>query len=116
MKVIGRYDLGGETVELALRDGRGGNWDTRTPEKKLALLCIGMDDWPGVVGILLHEAVEFVAAKMGLRYRPSFDYAEDNGSSQFVMTHTQFSEVMMRVGVFLAVCLPDLAAAWRKKQ
>lgn len=114
-KIVGTYDLGGESVQLALREGDGGDWDSRTPEGRMPLLRVGddgSDSWPGVVGVLLHEAEELVSARMGLRFRPNPDFAGDNGSYVFLMTHTQYSELTARVGLFMAVCLPDLARAW----
>lgn len=114
-KIFGTYNLGGEPVQVALREGTGGDWETRTQENRMAILRVSGDDpdnWPGMVGVLLHEAEEFVASRMGLRFRPSPDFSGDNGSYTFLMTHTEYSELTARVGLFMAVCLPDLARAW----
>ena len=117
---VGVYDLGGESVTVALREGFGGDFSTRTPEREMTLIRIGAGtkdaEWAGAVGILLHEATEFVYMRMGLRYRPDPDYAFDNGAYLFIANHTQYAEICARVGLFLSHCLPDLSGAWKKWQ
>lgn len=117
-KIVGTYMLNDEPIVLALREGTGGDFTTRPETKQPAIISVGAGgpnaEWRFAVGILLHEAGEFVAVRMGLRYRPSGEFAMDNGSHVFLMTHTQYSELTARVGEFLAECLPDLCDAWRK--
>ncbi len=115
-KIVGTFELNDETVLLVLREGVGGNYLSRSDDRKSVLFQVGGDqtDWRDVVGSLLHEAKEFVDMRLGCRLEPSPNYAYDNGSYLFVETHTQHSEVCWRVGAFLAQCLPDLWMAWKK--
>lgn len=116
-KIVGTYDLWGETVLLKLREGIDGgflkNYDCKPTE-----MFLGADvgKWQSLVGILAHEAKEFLDTEMGCRYAVTGDAAKDNGSYLFVATHTQHSEMCARLGWFLADCLPDLSAAWKQWQ
>jgi hypothetical protein len=116
--IVGTFELNDEPVLLVLRAGVGGNYLSRSDDRKPVLFQVGGDQtyWRDVVGSLLHEAKEFVDMRMGCRFEPSPNYAYDNGSYLFVETHTQHSEVCWRVGAFLAQCLPDLERAWKQWQ
>jgi len=115
-KIIGVYPCGGEDVQLVLREGGGGEFYT-TPEKgHVARIKVGADSghgWPFLVGTLMHEVMEFAMTRAGLRFTPAPDYSLDNGNYLFAMTHTQFSEAVMRAAMFVAAALPDLAKAWK---
>ncbi len=115
-KIIGVYPMGLAQVELVLREGNGGEFYTFPEKGKVARIKVGADQkqWRDVVGVLLHEAFEFTAMQLALRYAPAPDLSRDNGNYLFVMTHTQFSDVSARAGEFISCCLPDLARAWDK--
>ena len=115
--IVGTYDLGAESVVLILRPGMGGDFHTRSdPPRKMPCISVGADSgsWQKLVAWLVHEVVEVVMMRMGLRYVPDVDYARDAAGYLFVETHAQHSEVCARVGWFLADCLPDLNKAWKK--
>jgi hypothetical protein len=78
-------------------------------------MWIGFDEeeWGRLVISVLHEAKEFVQMRMGLRFIPGVDYANDAAGYVFMETHAQHAEVCARVGWFLATCMPDVCKAWR---
>ncbi|MFH0981894.1 MAG: hypothetical protein V2A79_10175 [Planctomycetota bacterium] len=116
MTMVGSYNLGNEMVRLVLREGSGADLYVQPGDLHYPRFKIGADadTWGEIVTCLLHEATEFVAMKLWVRYHPSPDIAHDNGAYLFVLTHTQFGETCGRVGDFPADCLPDLKAAWKK--
>lgn len=113
---IGAYSLGSESVELFLRDGVGGNFSTRSDSEQQAAIYIGGDEpeWYMVVSAFLHEALEFAAMRMGLRFEPDIDIGRNASGYVFFATHTQFAEQVGRAAQFSAVALPALATAWKK--
>ena len=117
--IVGNYDLGPESVQLVLRGGSGADFYMNPGDGCSARIKIGMDghnqhEWGGIVGMLLHEALELSMTRMGLRYTPVPDYSFDNGQYLFAMTHTQFSEASARAAMFMASALPDFASARKK--
>lgn len=118
---VGVYDLGAESVEIALRAGTGADFTTRSGSigpRQMPLIALGadQDDWSRLVAALVHEVYEVSAMRMGCRFVPDLDYARDAGGYVFVATHAQHSEICARVGYLLVECLPDLATAWKKWQ
>lgn len=115
-KIIGVYPIGMSQVQLVLRGGTGGEYYVFPEKGSLARIKVGADQeqWRDVVGVLLHEAFEYTAMHLALRYAPAPDLSKDNGNYLFVMTHTQFSDVCARSGEFISCCLPDLGKAWDK--
>ncbi|MCE5324904.1 MAG: hypothetical protein LLG01_00670 [Planctomycetaceae bacterium] len=115
-KIVGTYRLGGQMVQVVLREGRGGEGYPLPGDIDYPRIKIGADsrDWQYVVGVAMHEASELVASYLHYRYGPTNMDADDLLSLVFIMTHPQFSELCARVGMFLADCLPDLSAAWKK--
>lgn len=115
-KIIGVYPIGIIQVQLVLREGVGGEYYTFPETGSLSRIKVGADhkQWRDVVGVLLHEAMEFTAMHLALRYAPAPDLSMDNGNYLFVMTHTQFSDVCARAGEFVSCSLPDLGREWGK--
>lgn len=117
--IIGTYKLGSEYVELVLcdRDGGGAFWamhdDTKRPRIEVGEK---QEHWWQVVAILTHEVYEFAFYRAGLRFCRTPDWAQDNGSYMFVMSHTDFSEANARAAHFITEALPDLARAWKKRK
>ena len=110
------YNLGCRKVRLKLNpDSTGGSFET-APADGIALIevGIGMDEWAKVAAVAMHEALELAMCEMGLRFRPSPDYSDDNGTWLFVMDHGQFAEAIARAAYFLAAALPDIATAYKK--
>jgi hypothetical protein len=114
--VVGTYYIGWEQIELVLRDDVGGEFYV-TPEKGcIPRIVIGADHdtWQEIVGILLHEAYEFIFERMRCRYSPADDLARDHSAYMFVISHVSFSEANARVSEFIIDALPNLKKAWIK--
>lgn len=112
-RLVGTYTLGYENVRLYLRDGVGGDLNTRPDNTGPAAIYIGSDmEWWYLVGVLLHEAFEFQTIRMGLRFKSDSSMCSSYADFLFVMTHEQFSDAMHRVGQFIDECLPDLKKAY----
>lgn len=113
---VGVYDLGSEPVELWIRSGRGGATSARPLEGKLARMDIGVDhdDFPDVLAVLVHEAVEYVMVRVGVEYVPFMDFSQESANRLIVETHCQHSEVCARAGIFMGVCVFDLHKAWKQ--
>ena len=116
-KPIGVFDAGTRNVELYIREGCGAEFHMQPSEKDQARITIGRDqEWLQIIGCLTHEIMEFTLANLGLRFSPAPDISQDNGSYYFSMNHTQFSEATIRAGLFLAVAIPALKKALKKKK
>lgn len=72
-------------------------------------------EWWRCLSVLLHETQELVAIQFTLRFQQSDPYADDAAAFVFLMTHTEFSEVVSVSAHFLAVVVPKLAARWSKQ-
>ena len=116
LRVVGTYQLGSHMVQVVFREGVGGEYFVLPGDIPHPRIKVGADqrDWSDVVEVLLHEAMEQEMEDLGYRWEPTNSVSRDRLGMMFVMRHPEFSEVCARVGLFLAVCLPDVAAAWRK--
>lgn len=117
-KKVGRYHLGIRDVDLYLRSGHGGDFESASEKNGIAEINIGASPrrWADVVSVLVHESAEMVLSDLHRRYRHSTDYADDHASYLFVINHSEFAEAMGRVGWFLSAALPNLAAAYKKNR
>ena len=115
MKKVGTYFIGHENVRIAFRPGNGGEFYLSPKDKGCALIVIGCEqnDWNTLVGVLLHEAIEFKLARQGNRFDPSPITTTSNASYMFMMTHEQMEDMASAVGPFLADCLPTVAKVWK---
>lgn len=108
---VGNYSIGNRTVDLvAVLDTVNGSFVMTSHEHKIALIEVGLlsKSWREVFDVLLHETTELAMTDAGLRYVPAPDYAYENGSYSFHMTHTQFSDIAAKVSEFLTPALPEL--------
>lgn len=114
-KIVGLYGLGSESVQLALRDGTGGDFNSAPAPGRVARINIGADpkEWQEVVSSLLHEAMELAMARMKCRYLPADDCGGDALGYLFILPHTDFSDACGRVADLVAGALPDLAKSWK---
>ena len=113
--IVGNYSMGCDDVQIVLREGDGGEFWTHPEVGAIARVKVGAaHTWNELVGVLLHEVIELQMTRLGYRLTPAPDYAKDNGSYVFLMTHTQFSEVVARCADCIAPALPDLATAFKK--
>jgi hypothetical protein len=109
-KLVGIFDAGTRNVELYIREGRDAEFHLQPEKNQQAKITLGTADykWWEIMSNLTHEITEFVLTDMGLRYAPAPDISQDNGNYYFAMSHTQFSEVTARVGLFLSEAMPVL--------
>ena len=116
-KKLGVFELGLHRVRLFATHGTGGAFSTLPGDNGPPQIEVGIDrnDWSFVVGILMHEAMEFSAHTMGFRFTPACDVACDNGGYMFLMDHTQFSEATARASEFVAAAIPVLEKHWKEK-
>lgn len=113
--LVGTYYLGHENVRIFLRSGNGGDFYFCPADKGSAMIQIGseQDHWHRIVGVLVHEAMEFGFARTGVRFDPAPCTTTSHASYVFMMTHEQMEVVASSIGPFLADCLPDLCKAWK---
>jgi hypothetical protein len=112
--------LNGVQTDVYTVSDECGGWFYFNPDpvkKSRPRIKVGLDvdEWYRCLATLMHEAMEAVTANLEYRFRPSCDLALDNGSYMFVMTHTQFSEVVACAADFMSVVVPKLAKVWERK-
>lgn len=114
-KFLGSFDAGLRYVDLYSREGMDAEFRFQPEVGKNARITVGVNDnWWTVLACLTHEIVEATAVDMGLRYTPAPDISKDNGAYAFFMTHTQFSEVIARAGLYLTRAIPALEKHWKR--
>jgi len=80
-------------------------WDNKT----IAKMLIGRDHaWRRVLAGLLHEAFEYDAVLLRLRFEPADICARRLSNVIFFWTHEQYGEICDDVGSFLAQVLPSV--------
>lgn len=116
-KKLGVFELGLHMVRLFAIHGTGGAFRLLPDDGGFPFIEVGIDrnDWPFVVGILMHEAMELSAHTMGFRFLPACDVSCDNGGYMFLMDHAQFSEATARAAEFVAPAIPALEKLWKEK-
>lgn len=112
---VGRYELGTWTVTLYLNPNEGGGSFDAVSDG-IEIVVGGKRPWAGVVGVLVHEAMELCLSDMRARFKPDIDYADSADGYLFAMNHEQFSEACARVGIFVASCINDLCDAYRRSK
>jgi hypothetical protein len=102
-KVLGKFALGPVMVELETDPNATGGWLSFLYEKKGARISIGTNatGFGRIYDVIMHEALEFAACQVCVRYRPDPDYADSSGGYYFAMNHEQFAEVVARASVFV---------------
>jgi hypothetical protein len=115
-RLVGTYDIGDGMCDIFLREGTGADFYFYYGNDKKPVILLGADysNWNEIVSLLVHESLEFTAARTKQRYQKS-DCAElDHGSYIFIMSHGAFTDCCARVGCLLADALPDICTAWKK--
>ena len=117
-QVVGDYEIGYECVRLVLRDGTGAEFYRLSDDVTLPTIVIGADQaaWRHVVARLLHESFELVYDRLGCRFYPSDDLANNSAAHVFMFDHQRFADCCAKVADFLAAALPDLQKAWKARQ
>ena len=117
-QVIGDDEIGYECVRLVLRDGCGAEFYRLSDDVTMPTIVVGADEgnWQHIVARLLHESFELVSDRLGCRFYPSGDLANNSSGYVFVLDHQRFADCCAKVADFLAVALPDLAKAWKARR
>lgn len=114
---VGTYRLGATNAEVfGSKHLYGGQFFFAPDDKALPSLKVSFlqEHWWEVVAILMHESFEYLAAQRGVRYRPCGDAINASDVFWFGFDHNAMSQIISDQGYFLAKCLPDVAAAWKK--
>jgi hypothetical protein len=117
--LVGTYTLGYDNVRIELDGDTAGGaaaiWYNPADGgcQKIVMSCKGRS-WADGVSSLLHEAMESMMHRRGMGYYRAHTLRETTDGYMFLMSHLRFSECCDWMGSFLAACLPDLSAAWRK--
>ena len=119
--LVGQYFLNLDSVKVYVNpysaDGHAqlpGHWQCKGKIHN-GFLTIGIQHhYEYSVGVLLHEAMEFVTVRLLLRYHADQGAHQGPDIGLFVLTHDQFSHITDTVGPFLADCLPDFNKAYRR--
>ncbi len=117
-QIVGDYEIGYEYVQLILRDGVGAEFDRLSDDVTIPTITLGSDEarWVHVVARLLHESFELVMDRLGCRFYPAGNLANDSSAYTFVLDHQRFADCCAKVADFVAVALPDLKKAWTARQ
>ncbi len=117
-QVIGDYEIGYECVHLVLRDGTGAEFYRLSDDVTIPTIVIGADnaDWQHIIDRLLHESFELIFDRLGCRFYPSGDLANNDAAWVFIFNHQQFADCCAKVADFLAIALPDLEKAWKARK
>lgn len=115
-KIVGIYDCGFEQIQLVLRDGLGGEFYS-CPEKgslpRIKVGAGGPNEWGSVVGVLMHEIMEFSMWRQDCRFTPDNRIRPlSHADYLFVMSHEKFNDCITKVAEFVHLALPDLAKAY----
>jgi len=116
-QVIGDYEIGYEMVRLVLRDGCGAEFYRLSDDVTLPTIVVGADEagWTQIIARLLHESFELVLDRLGCRFYPSGDLAQNSSAYTFMLDHQHFADCCARVAEFLAAALPDLERALKAR-
>jgi hypothetical protein len=115
-RLVGTYTLGYEGLELWGTDDTGGGFYFYQEKKLRPKIEVGLNYnyWADVLAVLLHEAQELAAARMGLRFERTHQMSNDMGSYVFIMSHVEFTEVVARAADLLSECEADLKTTWKQ--
>lgn len=114
--IIGIYEIGWEKVQIALREGVGGEFYFFPDDIACSEIVIGADSptWDKILARLLHETQEYSAARLQVRYFPREGLSGDLHAYLFVMTHPQFSEICSMAADCIYRCYDDLKKGWQE--
>lgn len=115
-KTVGLYRLSEHNCRLILRPGTGARFEMTPGDKGLATIYIGADEklFLYLMESLYHEAMEFTAAEMNVRFEHTNLYSFVGDRYYFFFDHRQFSEICARSVCFVDDCQSDLKKAWRE--
>lgn len=117
-EVLGIYRLGNFNVEVVLDWERfGGSFYFAPDDKGPPRLRVGMDDdvFANVLGVLMHEATEFILSNRGARLDYDDGWGRDASQYRFFFDHPTFSYTLDQLAWFVLKVLPDLTTAYNSR-
>ena len=118
-KLIGSYGRWDATrIEVYVDPNDNGGSGGISPEG-IHFMTVGLDleNWAEVFDVCLHEMLEIELVELGTAYRT--ETRMDCVSTRdriFLLSHTDFSEAVVRSSATLTRILPDLADAFNKRK
>lgn len=130
---VGKFDLGRDVVGLLAKCGEDPSGhvvmsfaDNSTPGQKayhskvegLNYIVVGLNHptWARCLGTLLHETMELVMMQLQCRYSNAESFSRSHAGYWFWFTHEQYTDMIERVGIFIARSQCALAALHRKRK
>lgn len=128
---LGNFDFGREVVGLLAEVGSGSgevNMSWANPKKShkayhsrvegLPYITVGLDQttWGMCLGVLLHEAVEFAMIQRQVRFRNEESHSKSLAGFTFIFDHEQYTDIIARVGPFIAACQTAMNKAWKARK
>jgi hypothetical protein len=123
LRYLGDFWLGHEKVSLIF-DPRteGASFDLSADikihpkEHGLGRIVIGKDSWRLMVSFLVHEAFEYAACRLHVRFQYSGKQSYDSADYLFAFDHPRFARISTMVGEFMAGALPELGKCCPKRK
>jgi hypothetical protein len=108
--------LGLENVRLLGYMGTGGDFQMCPSDGGAGKINIGLDYdlFSSVQAILLHEVLEFLMAKGGMRSVPDPAWNVGHDAYVFHFNHPQFTELCQNAAYYVNQVTPALEEAWTK--
>lgn len=118
-KHIGTFGCGFANVEVFTMEGeRGGEFyclpDSTSPPR----IKVGTDYryfWQAAQ-VMSHEAFEYLALTMGLRYEPSSKTTHASDTYSFFMNHSDMTQLIADHTYFMTKATPALEKAWKARK
>ena len=112
--VIGTFRLGSVRVRLDADPMlEGGEFNSMEATIKVGF---SQNNWGEVVGILLHEALEFNLMLRGHKFRAVPMSSYDSADCEFRFNHSEFGRACADAGSFMAEASPELFKVYHKLQ
>lgn len=113
---IGTYRLGHELVDLYGDEADTGGYFNLMTDNGYGRITIGLGYccMSEVLKVLLHETMEYLMTRAGVRFHSCGKTSDDAADYKFFFDHAQFSELCARQAVFIDACLVDLQKAFEQ--
>jgi hypothetical protein len=114
---LGVFEIGWENVLLIVDAETTGGSFTMCPKESVPEISIGIkyDKFQHVLGVLIHEAMEFALTRLQARYSPSLEIAGDHSAYLFSFNHVVLSESSYMVAEYINSAIEPLRKAWEER-
>jgi len=82
------------------------------PNGRALMRLNGTQDWPDLVGDLLHEAMEFALTNANAAYESYTAECRSTSQRMFFCPHAVYTEACVHAGRFVAAAYAPLHKAW----